>query len=67
MVTMSKVFKLNHHVEWIKRKSNPDIQKWMTQMNYTDYHQLEAYYSTRTLNIAKDLNKKVTVWQGKAF
>ncbi len=32
-------------------------------MNFTEYHQLEAYYSTRLLQLAKDLNKKVTVWQ----
>ncbi len=35
----------------------------MIKMNFTEYHQLEAYYSTRLLQIAKDLNKKVTVWQ----
>jgi hypothetical protein len=32
-------------------------------MNFTEYHQLEAYYTNRLLKIAKDLNKKVTVWQ----
>jgi hypothetical protein len=35
----------------------------MKIMNFTEYHQLEAYYSKRLLQIAKDLNKKVTVWQ----
>ena len=35
----------------------------MIKMNFTEYHPLEAYYSTRLLQIAKDLNKKVTVWQ----
>jgi hypothetical protein len=35
----------------------------MQQMNFTDYHQLEGYYSSKMLQIAKDLNKKVTVWQ----
>jgi len=44
-------------------KSNPDIQKWMAQMNFTEYHQLEAYYTTRLLDLARQLNKKVTVWQ----
>lgn len=44
-------------------KSNPNISEWMVQRNMTDYHQLEAYYSSKILQIAKDLNKKVTVWQ----
>ena len=29
------------------RQSNPDIQKWMTQHNFTDYSQLENYYEQR--------------------
>ena len=33
-------------------------------MGYTDYHQLESYYTERLLNIAKELSKKVIVWQG---
>ncbi|RNA39192.1 beta-hexosaminidase subunit beta [Brachionus plicatilis] len=44
-------------------KSNPNISEWMAERNMTDYHQLEAYYSSKILQIAKDLNKKVTVWQ----
>jgi hexosaminidase len=44
-------------------KSNPNITDWMASKNYTSYHQLEAYYSNRLLEIAKVLNKKVTVWQ----
>jgi hexosaminidase len=44
-------------------KSNPDIQTWMTKMNFTSYHQLEAYYSSKVLNIAKGLKKKSIVWQ----
>ncbi len=35
----------------------------MTKMNFTEYNQLEAYYTNRLLNITKSLNKKVTVWQ----
>lgn len=27
----------------------------------------EAYYSKKVLNIAQDLNKKVTVWQGMLY
>lgn len=27
----------------------------------------EAYYSKKILDIAKEINKKVTVWQGKFF
>ena len=44
-------------------KSNPNISEWMRKMNFTEYNQLEAYYSERLLKIAKELNKKVTVWQ----
>jgi len=44
-------------------KSNPSIREWMKTMNFTDYHHLEAYYSTKILDKAKKLNKKVSVWQ----
>lgn len=44
-------------------KSNPEISEWMKKKNMSDYHELEAYYSSNVLNITKDLNKKVTVWQ----
>lgn len=33
-------------------------------MSFTEYHELEAYYSKRVLNITKSLDKKATVWQG---
>jgi hypothetical protein len=39
----------------------------MDLMNLTDFHQLEAYYSTRLLQIANRLGKKVIVWQGINF
>lgn len=39
----------------------------MEKMNFSQYHQLEAYYSKRVLQIAQDLKKKVTVWQGNDF
>lgn len=45
-------------------KSNPNIIKWMRNMNFTDYHQLEGYYSKNVLDMVKDLNKKAVVWQG---
>ena len=32
-------------------------------MNFTTYHHLEAYYSSKLLKIAKGLGKKATVWQ----
>ena len=44
-------------------KSNPEIQNWMKKMNFSEYHHLEAYYSTRVLNIVEELGKKSTVWQ----
>lgn len=45
-------------------KSNPNISEWMKKNNMTEFHQLEAYYSSKILNIAKEINKKATVWQG---
>ncbi len=42
-----------------------NISEWMKTMKYTNYSQLEAFYSAKLLGIAFDLNKKVTVWQGK--
>lgn len=48
-------------------KSNPDIRAWMQSMNYTDYHELESYYSKKVLNIVKDLKKKAIVWQGNNY
>lgn len=44
-------------------ESNPQIAEWMSQMNYTEYNQLEAYYSKRLLEITGKLGKKATVWQ----
>ena len=35
----------------------------MREMNFTHYHELEAFYSKKILAIAKKLDKKVTVWQ----
>ena len=55
---------INFSISNIKRKSNPNISEWMKNMGYTDYHQLESYYTERLLNIAKELSKKVIVWQG---
>jgi hypothetical protein len=33
-------------------------------MNFSEYHQLESYYTNKLLNITKDLKLKATVWQG---
>jgi len=44
-------------------RSNPDIIEWMRKMNFSEYHQLEAYYSNRILEITKNLGKKSMVWQ----
>ncbi len=45
-------------------KSNPNISDWMKKMNMYEYHELEAYYSKKILEIANELNYKTTVWQG---
>jgi hypothetical protein len=36
----------------------------MKEKNLTKYSELEAFYSNKLLEIASNLNKKVTVWQG---
>lgn len=33
-------------------------------MNFSTYHHLEAYYSSKILQLAKKIGKKATVWQG---
>lgn len=48
-------------------RSNPNITEWMIANNMSQYNQLEAYYSSKVLNILKDLKKKVTVWQGETL
>ncbi len=40
-------------------KSNPNISQWMQERNMTEYHELEAYYTNRLLNITRGLGKKV--------
>lgn len=32
-------------------------------MNFTEYNQLEAYYTNKLLGITKKLGKRATVWQ----
>ena len=33
------------------------------KMGMTEYSELQAYYSSRLVQLVKDLNRKVTVWQ----
>lgn len=44
-------------------KSNPNITEWMNTMNFTEYNQLEAYYTNKLLKITNGLGRKATVWQ----
>lgn len=44
-------------------KSNPDIQKWMSSKNYTDYAKLEQYYEQKLLDLVGSLNKSYVAWQ----
>lgn len=44
-------------------KSNPNITQWMAAMNFTEYHELEAYYTNKLLGITNGIGKKATVWQ----
>ncbi|XP_064391207.1 beta-hexosaminidase subunit alpha-like [Halichondria panicea] len=50
-------------VSFLCWESNPDIQKWMKMMNYTNYAQLEQYYETKLLELVKTIGKQYVVWQ----
>ena len=44
-------------------KSNPDIQQWMKQRNYTNYARFEEYYIGKLLDVVQQLDKSYVVWQ----
>ncbi|KAI6649480.1 Beta-hexosaminidase subunit alpha-like [Oopsacas minuta] len=44
-------------------KSNPSIQKWMKDMNYTDYAMFEQYYMSKLIELIEQLDKSYIVWQ----
>ena len=44
-------------------KSNPEIQQWMEEGNYTDYARFEEYYIGKLLNLMQQLGKSYVVWQ----
>lgn len=44
-------------------KSNPEIQKWMKEKNYTDYALLEQYYEVKLLDILKKIGSEYIIWQ----
>lgn len=44
-------------------ESNPGIQQWMKEHNYTDYSKLEQHYETTLLELIASLNKQYIVWQ----
>lgn len=44
-------------------QSNPQIQKWMAQRNWTNYELLEQYYEQNLIDIVQKTGKKYVVWQ----
>ena len=44
-------------------KSNPEIQQWMGERNYTNYARFEEYYIGKLLDLVRDLDKSYVVWQ----
>lgn len=43
--------------------SNPDIQEWMRQRNYTEINKVEEYFMEKVLKISRDIGYKSIVWQ----
>jgi hexosaminidase len=44
-------------------ESNPQMQKWMADNNYTNYAELENFYEVNLLNIMDKIGKGYIVWQ----
>ena len=44
-------------------ESNPEIQQWMKERNYTDYSLLQAYYENRLIGSMAAANRTPIVWQ----
>lgn len=49
----------NNGNEW---NENSKIQNFMKDKDFTNNHQLQAYFNSRVLNILKSLNKKMIGW-----
>ena len=44
-------------------KSNPEIQLWMLERNYTNYAKFEELYMGKLIQLVEQLNKSYVVWQ----
>lgn len=44
-------------------KSSPDITKFMQTHGFKEYHEVEEYYTKRTLTNVKDVGYKYIIWQ----
>ncbi|KAI6658169.1 Beta-hexosaminidase subunit beta isoform X1 [Oopsacas minuta] len=44
-------------------KSNPYIQQWMKESNYTDYAMFEQFYMNKLIELVEQLGKSYVVWQ----
>ena len=44
-------------------QSNPDIQEWMQERNYSNYARFEEYYIGKLLELVQQLGKSYVVWQ----
>ena len=47
----------------LKRKSNPDITKWMQIHNISSYAQLEQVYVQQVIDISDNIGYSYIVWQ----
>jgi len=43
--------------------TNPQIQQWMQEHNYTNYAEVEQYYETKLIGVMESLNKSFIGWQ----
>jgi hexosaminidase len=49
-------------VDFNCRQSNPNIKKFMTDKQITNYTKLEDYYMQQIFNIGNHLNRSCVVW-----
>jgi hexosaminidase len=58
LMSISTAFKV-YYACW---QSSPEITNFMNEMNFTNYSEVQAYYTERHLNMIKNLGFKSIIW-----